>query len=333
MAKAGRPASHGGDCGSRRGSCHGAVSHEVVSGANRRPSLARRERVAADSGRVREAAGLGPRDAAEDFATGPVRGARLPGVRPRATHPSPAPRRDETAAALAHGTGDLEERDYWRRRLAARHWTFARTLSARTCSLRDTRMAKPGSIFRRFSIHDLSSCYARVAPQIESRGRLAARTTSAAPQGASSSHLLFASLAHLANESLPRFRPGARCERRQGDAGQRAPRFARYAYVTLSAGASCKTGILTGGLPDTASRSPPAKPVGCSSEPPSPRVGCAGASPRTPRWPPPSPPTRRPTRARAPSRRRPGDGAFPSGAPCGPAGPVRGSRWCPGRRR
>jgi len=43
-------------------------------------------------------------------------------------------------------------------------------------------------------------------------------------------------------------------ERRQGDAGQRAPRFARHAIETPSSGASCETGILPGGYPTPARR-------------------------------------------------------------------------------
>ena len=52
---------------------------------------------------------------------------------------------------------------------------------------------------------------------------------------------------------MPRVR-GPRGERRQGDAGQRAPRFARNALVTQSAGASCESGILTRGHPTPARR-------------------------------------------------------------------------------
>jgi hypothetical protein len=139
-------------CGSRRGSCHGAVS-------------------------------MGPRDAAEDFATGPLRGARLPGARPRATHPAPARRRGETAAA-SHSREQARHKkgNYWRKRLAARRWQCARRFGravrfvARGARGMSTEARSPGSgpfaICAICAIHKLARPIRRAIAQCRAARRL-----------------------------------------------------------------------------------------------------------------------------------------------------------------
>ena len=84
-------------------------------------------------------------------------------------------------------------------------------------------------------------------------------------------------------ECLPEVRSPPSGGGRQGDAGQRVPRFARYALVTLSSGASRKTGILSRGHPTPALAIPhPVVPRGPFSPPGELRAARATSSGRRP---------------------------------------------------